>query len=85
MKFDYLITFRSITYAQQGERILKKHGIDCNLNRAPRALTGRGCGYCLRLRGRDTLAAAEYLRSADVPFAKVYAQGDGGGMEERMV
>ncbi len=82
MKLDFLITFRSITYAQQGERALQKLGIDCQLRRTPRELTSRGCGYCLTIPGRDALAAVELLRSRQIPFGKVYAQ-NAGKMEER--
>lgn len=79
----FIITFRSITFAQRGERALRKLGLDCTLLRTPRELTSRGCGYCLRLRGRDALAAAEVLREQEIPFVKVYALGEKGKMEER--
>ncbi len=78
----FLITFRSITFAQRGERTLQRVGIGCTLRRTPRALAGRGCGYCLHIRGRDALAAVELLRGKDIAFGKVYAATD-GGMEER--
>ncbi len=82
MQFDFLITFRSVTYAQQGERALQKMGIDCHLRRTPRELAGRGCGYCLHIRSRDALAAVELLRGRQILFGKVYAM-TAGKMEER--
>ena len=38
----YLITFRSITFAQKGESALKRAGITCTLLRTPRAMEERG-------------------------------------------
>ncbi len=78
----FLITFRSVTFAQRGERALQKLGIDCALRRTPRELAGRGCGYCLHIRSRDALAAVELLRDQGIDFGKVYAQTD-GKTEER--
>lgn len=85
MKFDWLITFRSITYAQRGQQVLQGAGIDCRLRRTPKELSGRGCGYGLAIRGRDALAAAELLREKEVPFNKTFAQSADGRMEERRV
>ena len=50
MKQDWLITFRSVTLAQKGERALKQAEIFCSLQRTPKMLSERGCGYCLRIR-----------------------------------
>lgn len=83
MKFDWLVTFRSVTFAQRGEGVLRRLGMDCALRRTPRELSNRGCGYCLYLRGRDALAAVELLREREIPFGKVYALGRNGKMEER--
>ena len=85
MKLDWLITFRSVTHAQRGERALNRVGLDCMLRRTPRELSQRGCGYCLAIRGRDAVAAVEVLREQEVPFGKVYARTGGGVMEERVL
>ena len=53
MKNEWLITFRSVTFAQRGERILRNHRIACQMQRTPKHLTERGCGYCLRLESVD--------------------------------
>lgn len=83
MKFDWLITFRSVTYAQRGQQALHGVGIDCQLRRTPRELSTKGCGYALGIRGRDALAATEILREKGINFNKVFAQGLSGKMEER--
>jgi hypothetical protein len=72
-----------VTYAQRGEQVLKKVGIDCVIRRTPGELSNRGCGYCLYLRGQDALAAAELLRDQRVPFVKIYTRRTDGKMEER--
>ncbi len=83
--YDFLITFRSVTYAQRGEKVLRGSGIDCLLRRTPRELSSRGCGYCLAVRGRDAMAAAALLRENGVDYGKVYGPGPQGRMEERTV
>lgn len=81
MKYDY-ITFRSVTYAQRGEGALRGAGIDCVLQRTPKWMEERGCGYCLRLRQRDVMPAVALLRENEIAFRKVYAQRDSGRLEE---
>lgn len=83
MQNYFLITFRSITYAQRGQQALRSVGIDCQLRRTPRELSGRGCGYGLLLRSRDALAAAELLRERTISFNKIYAKLPDGTIEER--
>ncbi|MBQ8580354.1 MAG: DUF3343 domain-containing protein [Oscillospiraceae bacterium] len=74
MKMDY-ITFRSITPAQRGQRLLRQYGIETLLQRTPRWMEERGCSYCLRLRQADTGRAEQLLRSHDALFNKVYFAG----------
>lgn len=81
MKF-YYITFRSVTFAQRGERLLTRQGIRCTLQRTPRWMEEQGCGYCLRLWTKDVAPAAELLRSEKVPMKRVYVQVADGLLEE---
>ncbi len=78
----YYITFRSITFAQRGERLLRQGGVDCVLQRTPKWMEQRGCGYCLRVRPGDALHALELLKRGSAPYSKLYAQTDTGKMEE---
>ena len=71
------ITFRSITPAQQAQRALHRAGMDTLLQRTPRYLAQNGCGYCLRPRREQTLAAAEALRQAGVPVRGIYREENG--------
>ena len=81
MKF-YYITFRSVTYAQRGEKVLNGANIRCTLMRTPKWMEEQGCGYCLRLWTSDATAAVERLRESWIPLRKIYAQRSDGQLEE---
>ena len=83
MNRDY-ITFRSITPAQQAQRLLRQAGMDAVLSRTPRALEQLGCGYCLRLYPQDTQQAILRLQQAGIQFRKIYSE-ENGHMEERLL
>ena len=83
MKTEF-ITFRSITLAQHGQRVLQKAGMEVILQRTPRPMAERGCGYCLRLRPEDLMRAVERLRKENIAFSKVYAT-TGDRLEERVL
>ena len=78
----YYVTFRSVTYAQRGERVLKEGGVRTALQRSPRIMEERGCGYSLLLREGDLARALMLLRQAQVPFRKVYFRSREGKLEE---
>lgn len=79
---SYYITFRSVTFAQRGESALRRAGIECTLQRTPRWMEERGCGYSLGLRQKDVMPATELLRENGIDFRKVYARRDDGRLEE---
>ena len=81
----YYITFRSVTYAQRGERTLQAAKIRCTLQRTPRWMEEQGCGYCLRLRTDDVQTGATLLRGSRIPFRKIYLQQPEGNVEELAV
>lgn len=82
---NHYITFRSVTYAQKGERLLKRAGINCFLRRTPKVLANRQCGYSLQIRADDAHQAVELLQKAQVLFGKVYAMDDDGSFGELAV
>ena len=75
------ITFRSVTPAQRGQRVLQQAGIETVLLRTPKWMEERGCGYCLRLRQEDTKWAVDLLRQGKLSFSKVFADTDGSAQE----
>lgn len=76
------ITFRSVTYAQRGERVLQGAGIRCTLQRTPKWMEQQGCGYCLGLRLAEVNRAVELLRMRQVPLRRVYVSHGDGSMKE---
>lgn len=84
MKF-YYITFRSVTYAQRGEKLLNQQNIRCTLQRTPRWMEEQGCGYCLRVWTREITPAVELLRQSGIPMRRVYLQRKDGQLEEMAV
>lgn len=78
----YFITVRSVTYGQRAESVLRKGSIPCSLQRTPKWMEEQGCGYCLRLRTEDITPAVRLLRSAQVPFRRVYVQQPDGEVVE---
>lgn len=79
---QYYITFRSVTFAQRGEQVLNRKGIRCVLQRTPRWMEEKGCGYSLVLRTRDAVPAVDALRQDGVQIGKIYAQRPDGVLEE---
>lgn len=79
----HFITFRSVTPAQRGQRLLQQSGIESILQRTPRWMEERGCGYCLRLRPEQTDRAVTLLRQNGLPFSKIYTETDYGTEEWR--
>lgn len=78
----YLITFRSVTYAQRGERLLNRWGERCSLKRTPRWMEEQGCGYSLRLQTDNIEQAVTLLRGEQLPMRKVYLRREDGSLEE---
>ncbi|MBQ9148681.1 MAG: DUF3343 domain-containing protein [Oscillospiraceae bacterium] len=78
----YFITFRSVTLAQRGEGVLMAGGIRSSLQRTPRWMEERGCGYCLRLRHNEIGRCVALLRQARVDFRKIYRKVGEGNVEE---
>ena len=78
----YYLTFRSVTPAQRGENLLRKMGFRCVLQRTPRWMEEKGCGYCLRLPTDRIREAAGVLQRAGIPYRKVYLLDEGGDTEE---
>ena len=77
-----LITFRSVTPAQRAESMLRRLGLECSVQRTPRWMEERGCGYCLRVRPTEVSESLRRLREGSIPFSKVYTRRENGAVEE---
>lgn len=83
MRF-YFITFRSVTFAQRGEKVLGGK-FRCSLQRTPRWMEAQGCGYALKIWTKDVIPAVEMLREKQIPLRKIYVQREDGQLEELTV
>ncbi len=81
----WLITFRSVTYAQKAERALRKAEISCQLRRTPRTLSERGCSYCLSVPSAQAMLAVQLLQEQEIAYEKTYALVGRGKVEERVL
>lgn len=77
-----IFTFRSVTPAQRAEETLRRAGVNCAIQRTPKPMAEKGCGYSLRLNCADAMVAAAFLRQAGISFRKVYSLNDNGIPEE---
>ncbi len=77
-----IITFRSVTPAQRAEMYLQRAGVDCTLQRTPKWMEEKGCGYSLQINCNELMSATAMLRQASIPFRKAYSLGDNGAPEE---
>lgn len=73
MRMDDIITFRSVTPAQRGQRVLRQSGVEATLQRTPRALAQRGCGYCLRTAPAQRERIVFLLEQAGVPMQGIFS------------
>lgn len=78
----YYITFRSVTFAQRGEKLLTQRNLRVSLMRTPRWMEEQGCGYALKIWTRDLPAVLKLMQENGVRLRKVYAQREEGDMEE---
>lgn len=78
----YYITFRSVTVAQRGERVLTQAGMRPALLRTPKWMEAQGCGYSLRVRTEDVDTVTALLREKGVAYRKVYIQNGDGTLED---
>ena len=78
----YLITSRSLTYAQRTARVLERTGITARIQRAPSEIAEEGCGYCVRIPQHVLSGAAQRLRAAGLPIKHIYALDQDGAVRE---
>ena len=76
------ISFRSVTFAQRAEAVLKRKGYSCYLRRSPTWMGQRGCGYAIQVRRTDAAGCVAALQQEQAVFSKVYCQFADGRREE---
>ena len=79
---DYLLTCRSLTYAQRARKVLERYGQRAVIMKTPQEISSRGCGYGLRLIRGNPRSAVNALRRAGVGPERVFLLTDDGGVKE---
>ncbi|MEA4964289.1 MAG: DUF3343 domain-containing protein [Oscillospiraceae bacterium] len=83
---EFLITFRSMTQAQSGQRALQSKAISAVLQRTPKSVAVQGCGYSLSVGTQQQLLyAVQELRARGILYSKVYRKTDRGALEEVVI
>ena len=79
---DYLLTCRSLTYAQRTQRVLSNKGFRANVQRTPAEASREGCGFSVKLRGANLSAALGVLKGAGLLPRRVFIIRNGALGEE---
>ncbi len=79
--YDDYFTFRSVTTAMRGSRILEAMGIQSLTVRTPKQLQ-QGCGYSLRVRGDTVARAKQALKQAEIQYSSIYRKDESGQWRE---
>ena len=77
----YLLTFRSLTYAQRAARVLERAGITGTVSRVPKAAATRGCAYCVIIAARHRERGVELLAAAGLTPERVLLRHTDGSLE----
>ena len=78
----YLITCRSLTYAQKAARALERSGITVVIMRTPKGLSKEGCSYCVKVSERKGTMALAILKECDARISRVFIQYHTGETRE---
>lgn len=82
---NYLLTYRSLTYAQKTSRILERAGIGVSIVRTPQEISSEGCGYALKVKGSELKRALTLLKVSDASPKRVFEQFSDGHIEAASV
>ncbi|MBQ1351734.1 MAG: DUF3343 domain-containing protein [Oscillospiraceae bacterium] len=78
----YFFQFRSLTYAQRGERALKRAGISAYIVRAPQKIAKSGCSYAVKVSQHNLWSAQSLLKEKGISFLKLYRLESTGEYQE---
>ena len=77
----YLLTFRSLTYAQRAARVLERAGITGTVSRVPKAAATKGCAYCVIVAARYKETAVSILSMAGLSPERTLLRNADGTVE----
>ncbi len=79
---NYIVVFRSLTFAQKAARILENSGIAAFIIKVPERLANRGCSYGVRISELNLVDAMVVLRSNGIQPVKVFVKFRNGTYSE---
>ena len=82
--YNYLLTFRSLTYGQRAQRAVQSIGISTALMRTPKILAENGCGYCIKIKEKDLEPALAAMRKIHISPINAYVKNEDGSYEKVM-
>jgi hypothetical protein len=68
----YLLTCRSLTYAQRAAKALEHAGVTAIVTKVPQLITSDGCGYCVKVSAKHVSNALIALKDAELYPIKIY-------------
>jgi len=78
---QYLITCRSLTYAQKTAQLLERNGINAAVVKTPQGLSSAGCGYAVSIY-KNLPSALSLLKSANMLSGKLFERQPNGSFVE---
>lgn len=78
----YYLNCRSLTYAQRSAKVLEQGGISASIRRTPKQISGKGCGYSVKISSRNLAAAISQLEGKNMRPINVYLIDGYGGYRE---
>ena len=78
---NYLLTYRSLTYAQRTSRLLERAGTGVSIVRTPQEISTEGCGYALKIKERDLERALAVLKASDAYPKRIFRSCPDGRYE----
>ena len=74
---QFLLMYRSLTYAQRSVRTLERAGITGTLTRVPKTVSRRGCGYGIIVAPRNRSRALTLLEAVGLSPERVLVRENG--------
>jgi hypothetical protein len=78
----YLLTCRSLTYAQRAAKSLERAGITAIVTKVPQLIASDGCGYCVKVSAKHVSNALIALKDAELYPIKMFVQYADGNYGE---
>ena len=79
---NYLMTCRSLTYAQRTAKTLERAGITAIVARTPHDISTEGCGYCVKISEKRLSDALVTLKNADLSPKRIFIMFSDGRFSE---